>query len=190
MNQNAMNQNAMNQNAMNQNAMNQNAMNQNAMNQSVRQCIKRRFADLSSAMGRMVMIFVAVFFLASCSLFPTKQAVPGGGGNDAQQITASIGSSDCPNLCAGTFWRTANVAAIRSAILDENVNGRSFYGWAPLHYAARDSKAAEIIIALLEKGADAKVQTKDGETAYSLIKNNNSLENTEAYQHLRRLDSQ
>jgi ankyrin repeat protein len=47
--------------------------------------------------------------------------------------------------------------------------------------SAQNSKNPEIILALLTAGADAKLKTKDGKTAFDFAGKNGALVNTRAY---------
>jgi ankyrin repeat protein len=54
----------------------------------------------------------------------------------------------------------------------------------PLHYAAAKSTTSAIAVTLLELGADPRVRTSAGSTAWDLIQHNQKLRNTPAFRRL------
>jgi len=57
----------------------------------------------------------------------------------------------------------------------------SHKGQTPLHLAARFSSNPEVVLTLLELGADSRARTNRGLTPWDLIRRNDKLRDTEAY---------
>ena len=79
-----------------------------------------------------------------------------------------------------TVWHLAgqkNNVKLLSAIsaLGVDINKKDNQGNTPLHYAAMETDNAEILKFLLAQGADAKLTTEFGETAYDLASENELL---------------
>lgn len=74
------------------------------------------------------------------------------------------------------FWETATLQAVDTAIRQgADLDARDQRGGTPLHRAARDGWNSEIVLALLELGADHRARTAAGETAWDLIQENQAL---------------
>ena len=94
----------------------------------------------------------------------------------AASVTAA-----CPKLCDDSWWKTADLADLRSELeAGADVNARSRQGWTPLHKAVwrGDPKA---VLVLLEFNADATALAKDGKTPWNYAEFSKKLTGTKAY---------
>ncbi|MDG2292657.1 MAG: ankyrin repeat domain-containing protein [Phycisphaerales bacterium] len=66
-----------------------------------------------------------------------------------------------------------------------DVNARSELNWTPLFFAARWTPDPAIVLLLLEAGADAAVEDRDGFDALTYAGRNDALKGTEAFRALR-----
>ncbi len=97
-------------------------------------------------------------------------------GAKAASVTAA-----CPKLCDDSWWKTADLADLRSELeAGADVNARSRQGWTPLHKAVwrGDPKA---VLVLLEFNADATALAKDGKTPWNYAEFSKKLTGTKAY---------
>jgi ankyrin repeat protein len=65
--------------------------------------------------------------------------------------------------------------------LGAEVNARDKADWTPLHWAAGFGRDSNVLLKLLELGADPRAHTLAGETAWDLIQHNQRLTNTPAF---------
>ena len=61
-----------------------------------------------------------------------------------------------------------------------DVNARDERGWTPLHYSASEGSIADVVVALMDLGADPEITTNLGLTAHDLILENPDLKGSEA----------
>ena len=78
-------------------------------------------------------------------------------------------------------WKDATVIDVALCLVVTDVNARDEDGYTPLHRAARWTENPEVIIALLDAGADGTAVNHDGETPFDLAQDNEALAGTEAY---------
>lgn len=80
-----------------------------------------------------------------------------------------------------------NTPAVVNALLNAGavLNERDLLGETPLHEAAAYTTTSTIITALLKAGADPSAKNKDGKTPWDYAKENESLEETDAYWQLK-----
>ncbi|MER3461247.1 MAG: hypothetical protein C4303_09285, partial [candidate division GAL15 bacterium] len=63
------------------------------------------------------------------------------------------------------FWKTATPADVQRAVQKgAKVDARDKNGWNPLHYAAAFNSNPEVILTLLELGANPKAKSDGGQT--------------------------
>ena len=65
------------------------------------------------------------------------------------------------------------------------MNAKAQNGYTPLHIATLSGENSEVILTLLELGADPRIKDFDGKTAWDYIQTNEALKNTEAYRALK-----
>ena len=75
----------------------------------------------------------------------------------------------------------ANPLTLLSGLLVLRVDARDEDGWTPLHWAAFFNSNPQVVLVLLDLGADPKARTSGGDTAWDLIQGNPELKNTPAY---------
>jgi hypothetical protein len=84
--------------------------------------------------------------------------------------------------------RTGTPQQIQSAIRSgADVNARDMSGWTPLIWAASSNTNPEVIITLLDNGADGKVNSM-GKTAFNLEKKYKYIKRTDAYKRLKQAE--
>ena len=86
---------------------------------------------------------------------------------------------DAPPTPSGSVQRDTES---RCELLDagDDIKVRNEYGWTPLHLAIFNETSA-IIELLLDRGANAKAQDKDGHTPFDHAKDNEQLKGTDVY---------
>ena len=62
-----------------------------------------------------------------------------------------------------------------------DLEARGEGGWTPLLLAAWNNENPEVVLALLDAGADATAKNGEKETAWDLIQDNEALRGTKAY---------
>ena len=83
---------------------------------------------------------------------------------------------------AKPFWEAASVDTVSDCLMSgADVNARDEDGSTTLHRAAFLNENPEVIIALLDAGADGPAVNDDGEAPFDLAKNNTALAGTDAY---------
>ena len=68
-----------------------------------------------------------------------------------------------------------------------NLEALAEFGWTPLHIAAAHSDNSEVVVLLLDRGANPKALDEHGNTAWNLIQDNDALTGSQAYRRLRDL---
>ncbi|WP_299427089.1 ankyrin repeat domain-containing protein, partial [uncultured Meiothermus sp.] len=92
------------------------------------------------------------------------------------------GTALANSLLSPGFWRTATPAILEQAIrAGAQVNARDNDDWTPFHDAAKHGENSDVLLKLLELGADPRAHTLAGETAWDLIQHNQRLTNTPAF---------
>lgn len=90
-------------------------------------------------------------------------------------------SEACPKLCDDLWWDSADLAMLRAELeTGADPNAPSLKGWTPLHKAVWRGDAKAVML-LLEFGADAAAQAKDGKTAWNYAEFSKKLAGTKAY---------
>jgi len=88
-------------------------------------------------------------------------------------------------LLSPDFWATATPESLRQAVRGgADLNARDQDGWTPLHVAASFSQTSEVVLVLLELGADHRARDLAGSSAWDMIQANEQLQNTPAYRRL------
>ena len=64
---------------------------------------------------------------------------------------------------------------------DAQLDARGEYGWTPLIHASALNKNPEIVTTLLRAGADGKLTSTEGKTAFDYAAENPNVKDSEAY---------
>tara|TARA_R110000744_G_scaffold120008_1_gene223671 strand:+ start:1263 stop:1610 length:348 start_codon:yes stop_codon:yes gene_type:complete len=100
----------------------------------------------------------------------------------AAQQTDCDGWSPSDSEVSKPFWEAASVDTVSDCLMSgADLNARAENGFTPLHWAALYNENPEVIIALLDAGADGTAVNDDGETPFDAAKDNEALEGTDAY---------
>jgi len=90
-----------------------------------------------------------------------------------------VSAQTCGKFCDHDFWKSASQADVLAEISKVNVNARTEYGRTALMYAAGFGTPEHLRV-LLDAGADASIKNSDGNTAWDLAQENESLKDTDA----------
>ena len=116
----------------------------------------------------------------------TMQAVPMPPDNESSKMTTQPNiKQSCPDWLKESFFETATAEDVRQCLATgANVNAQNTYGETPLHIAAGYSQSPEVIIALLEAGADPLAQDNYRKTPWDYIQDNFALKETDVSKRL------
>ena len=83
------------------------------------------------------------------------------------------------------YWKNITPEQVQTCLDDgANIDVQNNYKRTPLHNAARFNKNPEVIMTLLNAGADITLKDSNGHTAFDWAGQNKALKDTEAYQAL------
>ena len=104
------------------------------------------------------MILLNRLFRIFCMGFSVSLVVP------LSAMSGLAAEVSCDDWNTGRFFQRADVADISRCLKTKNPNTRNKEGWTPLHYSARYSKSAAVVVLVIQAGTKMNVRDSSGRT--------------------------